>query len=316
MIVTVTVNPSIDRTIELASPLERGAVLRAVGVRNEPGGKGINVSRVIAEAGLDTLALLPSAPGDRMLVELDAVGLPHHAVGIDGEVRVNITIAEPDGTTTKLNEAGCFLGTGQIEELTDLIVTSAAEARWLALCGSLAPGLDDDWYRGIIDRLAGTGCRIAVDTSDGPLAEVARSTPSLLKPNGEELASLTGADGRAMEAAAEAGDPGAAAEAARNLSATTGAAVLNTLGAAGAVLADGDQSWFATPPPIVPRSTVGAGDSSLAGYLIAETRGLEPAERLRTAVAYGSAAAALPGTQPPTPAQLDLAGVTIRQLSS
>lgn len=316
MIVTVTVNPSIDRTIELPAPLERGAVQRASAVRSEPGGKGVNVSRVVAEAGLDTLALLPSAPGDRMLVELDAVGLPHRAVGVDGEVRVNITIAEPDGTTTKLNEAGCFLDAGQIEELTELILTSAADARWLALCGSLAPGLDDDWYRRLIDRLAGTGCRIAVDTSGGPLSEVARSTPALLKPNGEELAGLTGADGRAMEADAEAGDPGAAAEAARRLSATTGAAVLNTLGAAGAVLAEGDACWFATPPPVVPRSTVGAGDASLAGYLIAETHGLDPAERLRTAVAYGSAAAALAGTQPPSRDRLDLAGVTVRRLSS
>jgi 1-phosphofructokinase len=85
--------------------------------------------------------------------------------------------------------------------------------------------------------------------------------------------------------------------------------VLATLGAAGAVLVDSSGSWLATPPPIVPRSTVGAGDASLAGYLRAADAGAEAPQRLQMAVAYGSAAAALPGSALPTPAQLDLDAV-------
>ena len=88
-------------------------------------------------------------------------------------------------------------------------------------------------------------------------------------------------------------------------------AVLVTLGAAGAVLVDQTGSWMATPPPITPRSTVGAGDSALAGYLRAEVGGAEPPQRLQMAVAYGSAAAALPGSALPSPAQIDLEAVRV-----
>ena len=88
-------------------------------------------------------------------------------------------------------------------------------------------------------------------------------------------------------------------------------AVLATLGAAGAVLVDQNGAWMATPPPIVPRSTVGAGDSSLAGYVRADVGGAEPPQRLQMAVAYGSAAAALPGSALPTPAEIDLDAVQV-----
>ena len=87
--------------------------------------------------------------------------------------------------------------------------------------------------------------------------------------------------------------------------------MLATLGAAGAVLVDETGSWMATPPPIVPRSTVGAGDASLAGYVRADVGGAEPPQRLRMAVAYGSAAAALPGSALPSPAQIDLEAVRV-----
>ena len=103
--------------------------------------------------------------------------------------------------------------------------------------------------------------------------------------------------------------------AARQLVDRGAAAILVTLGAAGAVLGDGDGSWLATPPPIVPRSTVGAGDSSLAGYVRAALEGAPPAQRLQMAVAYGSAAAALPGSALPAPAQLDTEAVAVRSLS-
>ena len=93
-------------------------------------------------------------------------------------------------------------------------------------------------------------------------------------------------------------------------------AVLATLGAAGAVLVNQTGSWLATPPPIVPRSTVGAGDSSLAGYVRADVSGAEPPQRLQMAVAYGSAAAALPGSALPSPAEIDLDAVRVEPIST
>ena len=120
-----------------------------------------------------------------------------------------------------------------------------------------------------------------------------RAAPDLIKPNAEELAGVLGYSPQALEAAVAQGDPEPVVSAARQLVDRGVGAVLATLGAAGAVLVDGTGSWMATPPPIVPRSTVGAGDASLAGYLRAEVGGAVPPQRLQMAVAYGSAAAAL-----------------------
>lgn len=315
MILTLTTNPSLDRTLEITGPLERGEVQRTVGVRAEPGGKGVNVSRVVAEAGLPTIAVLPARAGDPLLAALDEVGLHHQTVAVAGEVRSNITIAEPDGTTTKINASGQPLDATHIRALTDLVLTHAADATWVALCGSLPPGVADDWYRVLADELIARGCRVAIDTSGAPLTAAVTGRVDLIKPNEFELAEACGADPDVLRLAAAAGDLGPIASASAELAARTHGAVLATLGASGALLTTETGSWFATPPPIIPRSTVGAGDSSLAGYLIAETRGADEPERLRTAVAYGAAAAALPGTQPPRPEHLDAARVRVTDLT-
>lgn len=315
MIVTVTANPSIDRTVELPGALERGTVLRASRVVDQPGGKGVNVARVVHAAGEPALAVLPARSDDPFLTMLHTVALPHDIVAVDGSVRTNITIAEADGTTTKINETGSTLGETAATALHDLIVARAETADWLALCGSLPPGLPDDWYAGLVRDLGRRRCRIAVDTSGSPLGAVAQTSVDLLKPNAHELAEIVGGDGEAMESAAAAGDPTAAATAARTLAAETGGSVLTTLGGAGALLTTPDGAWFATAPAIAVRSTVGAGDASLAGYLIAHVRNAPAESLLRSAVAHGSAAASLPGTTPPTPDLLDEAGVTVTRLS-
>ena len=135
MIVTVTANPSLDRTLELGAPLARGEVQRAGVVRTEPGGKGVNVARVVAAAGLATRALLPARPGDPLRAALDDLALPYDAVPVDGEVRSNITIAESDGTTTKINAPGVTLTGPDREALVGLIREHAGSAQWVTLCG-------------------------------------------------------------------------------------------------------------------------------------------------------------------------------------
>jgi 1-phosphofructokinase len=179
------------------------------------------------------------------------------------------------------------------------------------LAGSLPPGAPVEWYADLVAVLRGSSACIAVDTSDAPLrALVDRlpdSAPHLMKPNGEELASFTGGDADELES-----DPHATAAAARQLVERGVGAVLATLGGNGAVLVTPDGAWHATPPPTTVVSTVGAGDSSLFGYVLGDIRGLPAPERLALAVAYGSAAAGLPGTTIPQPAQLrtELVGVT------
>ncbi|OBC01190.1 1-phosphofructokinase [Mycobacterium sp. 852013-50091_SCH5140682] len=318
MIVTVTPNPSLDRTVTLPGPLIRGAVQRIDTVTVEPGGKGINVARALTLAGVDALAVLPAADTDPLLSALRSRGVPFTAVPIAEPVRTNLAITETDGTTTKVNERGALLDEASLAALTDCVVHRALSASWVVLSGSLPPGAPVDWYARIVAQLAPLDCQVAVDTSEAPLAALAAAfevaAPDLIKPNAEELADLVGASAAELEEAAGQGDPAPVVAAATQLIDRGVGAVLATLGAAGAVLVDRDGAWHATPPPITPRSTVGAGDASLAGYLRAAAGGAEPPQRLRMAVGYGSAAAALPGSALPAPAQLDLDAVHIHAM--
>lgn len=315
MIVTVTANPSLDRTASLAEPLRRGEVHRLTGATVEAGGKGVNVARVIHQAGEPVLAVFPASNDDPFLTLIGALGVPHTSVPMDGRVRMNITLTEPDGTTTKLNEPGQPLTAAEVEHLTDAILQAGKQAEWVVLSGSLPPGLPADWYAQLVPTLRSQGCRIAVDTSDKPLIALAEAfpeaAPDLIKPNGDELAQLIGADAVDLEQAAAKGDASATIEAATVLTSRGVGAVLATLGGAGAVLVTKDISLRATPPPILVASTVGAGDSSLAGFVMAAKAGESPEQCLRQAVAYGSAAASLPGTTLPSPEQVDPSAVSI-----
>jgi 1-phosphofructokinase len=319
MIVTVTPNPSIDRTVTLSAPLTRGAVHRVSSVTSEPGGKGVNVARALTLAGLDAVAVLPAPANDPLLAALTAAAVPFRCVTAAGTVRTNLAITEHDGTTTKLNEPGAVLDDTTLDALTRSVAASAASAAWVVLSGSLPPGVPDHWYADVVALLEPYPCRVAIDTSDGPLAALVasfdRAAPDLIKPNAEELAGVLGYSPQALEAAVSQGDPEPVVAAARQLVDRGARAVLATLGPAGALLVDETGSWLATAPPIVARSTVGAGDASLAGYLRAHVGGAIPPERLQMAVAYGSAAAALPGSALPTPAQIDLNAVRVTPIA-
>lgn len=322
MILTLTPNPSVDQTIALDTALVRGAVHRVLGSTRQSGGKGVNISRAAVAAGVPTIALFPAPVDDPYVTELTAAGIDCRPEETGAPVRVNIAVTEPDGTTTKLNSPGTTATQALLERLAGRLVELAADARgraqWLVLAGSLPPGCPEDWYADLVLAAHRAGARVAVDTSDAPLAALARrlgedreAAPDLMKPNGAELASLTGDDPDAMEA-----DPERAARAARRLIDRGVGTVLATLGPHGAVLVTAEGAWHATPPPVEVLSTVGAGDSSLFGYLLGEHRDLaDPGERLALAVAYGSAAAGLPGTTIPTPAHTHPEQVQVRRLT-
>ncbi len=313
MIVTLTVNPSLDRTIELGGALARGAVQRATASSSVPAGKGVNVSRALTHLSAPTVAVFPARPGSLLVDGLHREDVTVRIVPIDAESRSNITVTEPDGTTTKLNEVGPVLDAATAAELTRVVVDESRAAEWLVLAGSLAPGLPVDFYVHVIDavRRSGSSVRIAVDSSGPALSALLTSGAivDLIKPNSEELAELTGhPDSDAIEH-----DPGLAAELAERVVASSGIrAVLATLGANGAVLTGAGQgSLAAGAPRIVARSTVGAGDSSLAGYLFAAVNGLDAAGRLTSAVAHGAAAASLPGSQMPSLAHIDPSAIRV-----
>jgi len=315
MIITLTANPSLDRTVELAGPLSRGGVQRATSVSAQPAGKGVNVARALAAGGEQVLAVLPGDASDPVVAGLETDGLAYLALPIGQALRSNITLAEPDGTTTKVNEPGPALTAIQQEELADAVLEASVGADWVVLAGSLPPDVVEDFYARLTARirreLGPAAPLVALDSSGAPLASAfaagREEIPDLIKPNAEELAELSGvATADELES-----DPALAASAARALVDAGAGAVLTTLGSRGAVLTTGSGSWFASHPPVAARSTVGAGDSALAGYLLAHRAGSDPAGCLRQAVAHGSAAVALPGTAIPSPAQTTPAAVNV-----
>ena len=338
MIITFTANPSLDRTVALPGPLQRGEVQRAVSVRQESGGKGVNVSRALVASGLESLAVLPGADSDPVLAGLRESAVPFVSLPIDEPLRTNVALTEPGGVTTKINEPGPVLAADQQEALIKLLLESSRGAGWVVLAGSLPPGFPDNFYATVARRIReagnGTAPLIAVDSSGAPLAAALTDAgtpddgtgasggtttgsgkPDLLKPNAEELAELaaaagfTPASGDELEA-----DPAAAAAAAAAVVRSGVGAVLATLGSKGAVLVTADGAWLATHPPVAAVSTVGAGDSALAGYLLAHSRGAAPADCLRQAVAHGAAAASLPGSTVPAVNQTTPDAVTITAL--
>ncbi|QQD77643.1 hexose kinase [Curtobacterium sp. YC1] len=319
--VTVTPNPSLDRTIELAGELQRGAVQRATRSTAEPGGKGVNVSRVVVASGGDTVAVLPGDELDPVLLGLATRGIPTAALPIGAPLRSNVTVTEPTGTTTKLNEPGPSLA-GRLDDLAALVADTAGAtatgpaARWVVVAGSLPPGLPDDALAVLVRAVRarhGEDVRIAVDSSGLPFTALLQSGEriDLVKPNAEELAEVVGGDPEEYERDLDAAVAGAERLRQRNVG-----TVLLTLGSAGAVLVSDEGAFVAAAPTIVARSTVGAGDSSLAGYLLAEGAGATPEQRLAQAVATGAAAAALPGSDVPALDHTDPTAITVRVLTT
>jgi 1-phosphofructokinase len=303
MIVTFTANPSVDRTAEVDA-LVRGAVIRARSVRVDGGGKGVNVTRALAANGYRSLAVLPTggAEGAQLLALLVAENLQFEAVTVGGAVRANVTIVEPDGTTTKINEPGPRLSDAELAALTDALATAAAEADWVVLSGSVPPGAPDDLYATITKHLRSLGVRVAVDADGELLRRALPTAPDVIKPNRSELAKASGIEVRELADVLVA---------IGRLRASGARTVLASLGSQGAVLVDDTGAYHASAPATA-RSTVGAGDATLAGFLAAGGAG---PDALLEAVAWGTAAVALPGSRMPHPHEIDRGAVAIKSLN-
>jgi len=302
VIVTLTLNPSVDRTVEVDT-LARGQVTRAMGGRVDPGGKGINVSRALATHGLPTRAVVTvgGAEGEHLVNLLRNTGIEIVPVRIRGAIRSNITIVEPDGTTTKINEPGAELSTEELNSVFDAVLRAVEAADWLVASGSLPPGTPAGLYADLVRSLIESGTRVAIDTSGPALKACLAAGPALVKPNRDELAEATGvrlasiAD--VVEAASRLRDLGAGA-------------VLASLGADGAVLVDDDGAVHGQTPVVSPLSSVGAGDAMLAGFLAGGGAG---ARALIQSLAWGAAAVLQPGSGMPSPEDIDLAAVRLER---
>jgi 1-phosphofructokinase len=225
-------------------------------------------------------------------------------VRIAEPVRENVTIVEPDGTVTKLNAPGPTLTAEEVTALVDATVEASRDAGWVALCGALPPGAPEDLYGSLVKELHAVGVRVAVDASGAALATSIDAGPDLIKPNAEELAEAVGRPVQSLRDVLEG---------ARELLDRGVSHVLVSLGERGAVSVSDAVAIRAWTTPVVPRSTVGAGDATLAGFLA--TDGVA-AEAVRAAVAWGAAAVRLPGTGMPGKADIDIDEVKVERLDS
>lgn len=290
-VVTVTPNPSLDRTVNVAS-WRRGEIHRVEPATLEPSGKGVNVSIALRVAGQPTLAVLPTGGGNgqELAAMLDALELPYKPVPIAGSVRSNLAVIEADGTTTKFNEPGPTLTAAEIRALVDAAERNTAPGDWIAWCGSLPPGFGADALAEAVAAARSAGRRVALDTSGAALAALLdgprHALPSLVKPNADELADVVGRQLPTLDDVAVA---------ARGLVARGVGTVLVSLGGEGAVLADADGVLHGGAPVPTVVNTAGAGDAFLAGYLAAPP-GAGRADRLASALRFGAAAVGHSGT--------------------
>jgi 1-phosphofructokinase len=288
VIITLTPNPSIDRTLEISS-LTPGGVHRATAEHEEPSGKGVNVSRALTSNGVPSIAVLPvGGPAGTQLESLllaervEFVGVP-----ISGGVRVNISLTEPSGRATKVNATGPVLSAAELQSLTGALLSQLQDGDWVVASGSLPGGVDSDYYAAVCRLVRQAGGRFALDTSGESLLAGLAAGPDVIKPNLDELEEAVGRQidtiGDALAAAQELLERGARS-------------AVVSLGPDGALLVSAGQVWHASARASNPRSTIGAGDALLAGFLAGGGSG----ERaLREAVAWGTAAVGSPGSHVP-----------------
>ena len=288
MIVTLTPNPSVDRTLFLDT-FTRGAVNRCSATLTEPSGKGINVAMALHRHDVPALAVFPAGgPAGEQLVQLvHAAGLPSRAVTITGTIRSNVSMIEADGTSSKINEPGPTVTSEEVAELVGTTLASCSSADWLAICGTLPNGFSERLLIEAVRAAHTAGLRVAVDTSGSTLRALLTATPHFVKPNAHELAEVTRRRIRTI------GDVTAAAEQLRAKGLGT---VLVSLGSDGAVLVDGDGALHGRTEAVVAINTVGAGDALLAGYLAADANASLPADRLASALRWAATAVQHQGT--------------------
>ena len=290
MIYTVTLNPALDKTVEIPD-FAPGRVNRITALRTDPGGKGLNVSKVIAKLGGDSEAfvLLGGSAGRAVATALEGLGVRCHIAWGEGETRTNLKIVDPvRRINTDINEPGFAVPPALTDGLLDRLTTALRPGDIVVLAGSLPPGAPADTYATWITRCKAAGARVFLDADGAALAEGLRAKPFLVKPNDEELTRLLGRELRGVPALADA---------ARQLVATGVENVVVSMGGAGAIYANADTVLRTEGLSVPVRSTVGAGDSVVAALAFALGRGMPLHDAAVLSTAVGAANVMCSGTQ-------------------
>ena len=297
MIVTLTINPAIDRTISV-DRLAFEDRARISSSRESAGGRGINASCVIHSFGSPTLAVLTSGgeKGKRLESFLASCGFSIAVVPIRKEIRTDLTITDKHGLTIHLNEAGPELTAAEVAGVEKIVREKLDGAAWLMLCGSLPPGVPPSFYGKLISLARRKRVKTLLHTSGEALREGIEARPTVVTPNQTEAERLLGGTLLTRTQFLE------AAERVRKMGAES---VVLSLGSRGAVGAFPDGLVFASSPPVDSVCPIGSGDALAAAYAWAMFRKAKPADALRWGVSAGTASARLPGIRFATLAQTE-----------
>jgi 1-phosphofructokinase family hexose kinase len=290
MIVTLTLNPAIDQTLVLPR-FVAGDTLRVKSSRFDPGGKGINVSRVIRELGGASVAMgfAPGGLGRYIEHTLEAQGIECDFVHTKGETRTNITIVdETRHTHTILSDPGPNTDARAVGELRERLNERLQPGDWLVLAGSIPPPLDGRVYVDIISEASERGVHTVLDADGEALAAGANAHPEIVKGNRRELERLLG---RHLD------DETSTLKAAREVEDSGVACVVVTRGREGAVATTHGEYLRGVAPRVRAVSAVGSGDAFLAGIVLTLSRGGRMQDALRLGIAAGTASVLNPGTE-------------------
>ncbi len=268
-LLTVTLNAAIDTTLTLSSPLALGHLNRAQAVLKLPGGKGLNVARVLHTLGVPVHAtgFAGGLAAEFLATALAQAGINATFQPIAGNTRTCTAIVEPDShRVTEVNEPGPTITEAEAQGFLGLYSALLRDASAVVLSGSLPPGIPSNYYATLIARAHTAGVPAILDTSGHALVEGISHTPILVKPNAHEARDLLGRELQGVEDAALAG---------QELQARGVPGALMTLGAQGAVLVLEHGVWHAQVQIASPISTVGCGDALLAGFLAALQQAVE-----------------------------------------
>lgn len=295
--VTVTLNPAVDLFITVDA-LRPGALHRVKTPVRYPGGKGINVSKMLRELGLPTrtTGFVGGANGRWLVAQLEEAGIPTEFIPIQNETRLNVKVIESGGQLTELNSAAPSIVPDEWTALERAVNQLAQPNRWLAFCGNLPEGCRADWYATAIAEAKRRGARTLLDASGAGLRMGVAAGPDVVKPNRAELADLIG---RPLRTESE------VVEAAAALVASGVGMVAVSMGADGLLAVTDRQAVRVTVPQVPVKSVVGAGDTVAAALLYAVCQGWPVEQAVRFAAAAGTAKVQQPGNVNPCRAAID-----------
>ena len=298
MIVTVTMNPAIDKTIDVEN-FVYGGLNRVKHIIMDAGGKGINVSKTIKALGGDSIATGFVGGNNGNAIENMLAGDKINAqfVIVGEETRINTKIVESDGTVTELNEAGPQISEEELKILEEQLLNYAKEGTWFVLSGSVPTGVPKTIYGDIIRKVQEKGAKVFLDADGELFTQSLTAKPDVIKPNRVELEKYIGADHSLTE--------DELLSIGQELLAQGIGTVIISLGHEGALFLTKGQTIKCPAISIEVHSTVGAGDALVAAFTYGMDKGLDFESCAKLGIATSAGAVSTEGTKPPARDKVD-----------